>query len=274
MAKQRLTSIWVEEVSLCEKGKNEGAKVALFKALDDDSIVDDEGEEMASKKKSATPKSLDLEQIPEELRDQVKEIVGKAERIDELEADATKHADALKERDDKLTGLTKQVEELSKSKDDDGVPEPVKKTLGEQAERIEKQDKLLEKQGTVIDEMKKKDKRRELLEKVNAMPHLTEDRDELIDELEKADAAGILDTVLKTLERANTTAAKAAVLFKEIGAVGAGPDSTGDAWDEVQRLSKEMISKSDKELSPASAMEKVFQENPDLEKRYAQEVRN
>jgi hypothetical protein len=203
---QRLTDLWIEEVSLCKRGMNEGARVALFKSTDRRS---DMPKKTKKEGKPDLKKALsELGEIPDEVLGQLDELLALPARVAELEGEATKKDEAITAKDAELKKATDANAELEKKlktkKDGDGeVPEAVQKTLDEQAAQIAKQDEALKNQGEAlkkstdtIEEMRKSNRRREHVEKAKSFTHVAIDSEKLADIFEKAEAAGVLDDIV------------------------------------------------------------------------------
>jgi hypothetical protein len=273
---QRLTDLWVEEVSLCKRGKNEGARVTLFKSAG--------RKQMTRKKEKVDLKKqlAEIGEVPDEVTAQIDELLALPAKVAELEGGLKKQGEETAAKSKELEASQARVAELEKAAEDKGgdggkVPEKVQKTLDAQAERIAKQDEALKNQGEAlkkatgtVEEMQGRESRRELVEKARSWTNLTADPEKTADVLEKAKTAGVLDEISANYERENTVLGKAKLL-EEIGHGGGVDEAT--AWGRIAKLATERVSKSSDGLTFEKAVDMVLRENPELEREYAREVR-
>lgn len=327
--KKRLKDLLVKEVSLVPKGANQGARIEMFKILDPEDVppdpevklaeliakLDDEVVEKwikflesgegppaiepakGDKGGSAMPKKIDLTKLSEEDRKQVEDAMARAERVDELETQATAHAtdtilagarelatadptitadaavdqvvtdnkDLAANEDAVKAAKTAFAKEHKSSKEDD-VTKALRGTIDTQAETIKAQ-------GERIDKMEKDNRRAELTKIAEGFPFVQKKTEEIVEALVKAETAGVLDDVVDSFKTANETAKASQDILRTIGSEHAGDATVGSVYEKIQKMAEELVTKSTDGLTREQAMTKVLKDNPELERQYADETR-
>lgn len=231
----------IEEISACETGANQGAKIFFFKSEDKESQMDVE-----------TIEDADLKKEVEAL---IKEHTDLQTQLDELQKNHKELVEANEAKDKEDEPIEKKVEEL---------PEDMRKAWNESQELIKKAQEAADMAKEEVAEIRKEALQKEISETLDKMPRLTskpEDRKEIEDMLLKMEVKDRA-TCVEAFEKAELLAGKSDSLMKELG--GKNTESQSDVADKVDVLAKELIAKSDEPLTEVQARVKVREMHPEL----------
>lgn len=230
----------IDEISVCESGANEGAKIFFFKSNDKEQLMDVE-------------KIEDVE-LKKEIEAFLKEQIEKDVKFDDLQKEHDKlvKANEIKAKEDEP--IEKKIEKL---------PEDMQKVWDESQELIKKAQEDAQTAKNEVAELRKEAMQKETAKIVEGMPRIAaspEDRKQLetlLMKMDKEDKEGYLEA----LRRAEKIAGEADSIFKEMGRPNA---VQGDTADKVDTLAKELVAKSTDPITIVQARVKIREMNPDL----------
>ena len=256
-AVNELYDVTLNELSLVDRGANQGSEVILFKRDKDeepDMTTITQAEHDAIKK-SLTDSNVALTQVTKALEEQTAEL----DKISKRNEDLEKEVAELKKGSGGGGDGGDEIEKM------DASPE-VKKMLRAQQERIAAAEGLIKKQAD--------DKAvAQLVTKFDSLNRLTTTGEKLAPimhrvakgESTQADADE-LERILKAANEAITTGKSKE---QEIGKSGGG--GNGDAMTKVNAKAAE-LRKNDNTLTKEQAISKVLKEDPDLYEAYLEET--
>ena len=255
------------EVSLVKSPANPGAKVALFKAVEEDSDLLSQLFEKYNINKDDDIKVEDLVNIIKETKMDLTKIEDETLR---------KEIEELKEKAEKADGLSARIEELEKSqvpeekpeeeivKED--LPEVVQKAL-ENAETLQKSyDEMIAKIQKIEDEKVTTAIHTELSQYTAVIA--VDDLDARV-ELVKSLNDEAREQLYKDYAKAQEIQKQRNSLFSEVGSNVAAPST---AYEAIQKAG-ETFRESDSELTSEQAFSKAIDRNPDLYRQYQAELK-
>lgn len=247
----RLTNIEIDEVSLCKKGANQAAKVALLKSIDEDS-------DLMSEKEIKVEVEVDVEKAQEQIASLTEEV----EKLQKAFEDMTAERDELnKQMED-----PKEDENSLEKKMEDMDPE-LKKVLDEAKESAELAKKEAENTASELRKMQRETLNKQIVEKISEYKSV-EDADEFAKTLIDFTSEQ-REHIYKVLDKNSGLIKSAAeITMREAGITGA---SVGDAASEVQKRADE-LRKTNSEMTEAAARDNVRKSDPELTRRERDEA--
>lgn len=225
----------IEEISVCETGANEGAKIFFFK--------------------SKEIQEMDVEKIEDaNLKKEIEE-----DKFAELQ----KQFDGLQKIHDELVAKDKEEESIEKKIEE--LPEDIQKAWDENQKQIKKAQEDAQAAKNEVAELRKESLQKEITDIVKNMPRIAsspEDRKQIEDLLIKMEVKD-REVYVETLKKAERVAGEADSLFKEVGSRDALVQ--GEVADKVDALAIELLAKSeDSEFTIVQARVQIRKQNPDL----------
>lgn len=231
----------IEEISVCETGANEGAKIFFFK--------------------SKEIQEMDVEKIEDtNLKKEIEDLIKNQEdKFVELQ----KQFDGLQKIHDELVAKDKEEESIEKKIEE--LPEDIQKAWDENQKQIKKAQEDAQAAKNEVAELRKESLQKEITDIVKNMPRIAsspEDRKQVEDLLMKMEVKD-REVYVETLKKAERVAGEADSLFKEVGSRDALVQ--GEVADKVDALAIELLAKSeDSEFTIVQARVQIRKQNPDL----------
>ena len=258
---KRLIDLDVFEVTLCGKGANAPAKVALFK-MDDTEGKDKESNMTKEEFDAAIADIKDdaMKAVVEHLQESKKEL---DKQLEESKAEI----ETLKASTDDAEAKEKAEKEAVKKAMAD-LPDSVKEDFAKQKEENESLRKEAKEHGERIAKIEQEKLHKELEDKISKYPRTisADAKDETIKMLEGMTTEQV-EGVTKSWEQSELIAGKAESLFKETGSSLA---IVGSASQKIQSLAEE-IRKEDPTVRIDVARVQARDANPDLKKAESDE---
>ena len=199
MPKFERRNLEIDEISVCEEGANEGAKIFFFKS-NKENVMDVE--------------KIEDKELKKEVEDFIKEQEDKSQELqkqfDELQEKHNELVKAQEEKDKEDEPIEKKVDEL---------PEGMKKAWEDSQETIKKAQEDAASAKEEVAELRKEALQKEMASIVDEMPRLAaspEEHKALTDLLMKMDTED-RKSYLESLQKAEKIAGEAESMFKEIG---------------------------------------------------------
>lgn len=262
----KLVDVSLTEISLVDRGANQGSAVVLFKrdSEDDDMPTPKEMEALQTAVAKAEEALGELTQANEDLVAKNEEL---SQKVEQLTGDIAKRDEQIEQIKKRSAGGD-EADEITKALDE--APEPVAKAMTALMKRLQLAEDVIAKQAQEKEE-------REFIAKAQAFDKLPTSADKL-------------GPLLMRVEKGMTTADDAAELERLLKAANEGIGKEGQENDPTVEIGKRgnengataeqrieakaaEIRKSAPDLSEAEAVTKVLEENPELYEQYVAETR-
>ncbi len=254
MAKYLRSELDINEISLCKEGVNQGAKIALFKSLDEES------KNMPDLEKIKEEMTTEFEKQISDLTKSVEELTAErdvaSKENEELKAQAEKSS---KESDEGDNPLQKKLQELDPQ---------VQEHLAELKKATDAAKTEADKASAEILKMKMDALKKSVDEWTETIPRIAS-TDEVRVEFNKVLTEMPIDhreMVMKYMSESEKLSEQAEILFKESGHSNSQNDIVGEAFAEIQKQA-DKLRLENRDLSPAQAREQVRKASPELEQR-------